>query len=106
MEDQSKPSILTPILLAVAGTAIVVSGVFVGLSRLTKPETVEAPTPTPAPVATPTPVRRQSAIAGQQAFREFKDAVATLSAAVAGFSPQDPSLTPPTLVLPLGFSPQ
>jgi hypothetical protein len=64
-----------------------------------------APTPTPTPPA-PTPTPALSAIAGLPAFIRLEEAVATLSAAIAAYTPQDETLTPPTLVLPLGFSPQ
>lgn len=92
------------IALAVIMTAVVVSGIFYGLSLYRPQQVAVTPTPTPTPMATPTPIRQPSTIAGQPAFLQFQSAVATLSAAIAGFSAQDPTLTPPTLVLPLGFS--
>lgn len=99
------PRITLPIIIAaVVATAIIVSGIFFGLSRM-KPQVAQTlPTPTTGPVATPTPVRQPSALATQSAFINFQGAIATLSAAIATYNVQDPSLTPPTLVLPLGFS--
>lgn len=97
------PKVSIPIIIAVVATAMIVSGVFFGLSRIKPKEVVVAPTPTPTPIATPTPIRQPSAFASQPDFLKFQTAVATLSAAIAGYSPNDPSLTPPTLVLPLGF---
>lgn len=94
-----------PIIVAVLGTALLVSGLFFGISFVTKPkETAVVPAATPTPNATPTPIRQPSAIAGQATFIDFQSAVSTLSAAIAGYNSQDPSLTPPTLVLPLGFT--
>lgn len=97
------PKISLPVIIAVVATAMIVSGVFFGLSRLKPKETVVAPTPTPTPIATPTPIRQPSALATLPEFLLFQSSVATLSAAIAGYNPQDPSLTPPTLILPLGF---
>lgn len=93
-----------PIIIAIAATIIVVAVVFFGILRVKPGETVVAPTPTSAPLSTPTPFRKQSAIASDSAFMEFQTNVATLSAAIAGYNPLDPMLTPPTLILPLGFS--
>jgi len=92
-----------PIIIAVIVTAVVISGLFYAISQKKQEEIVVAPTPTPVLMPTPTPVRQPSALAAAPEFIQFKAAVATLSAAIAGYSSQDPSLTPPTLVLPLGF---
>lgn len=97
------PKIPVTLIVAVLATALLVSGVFFGLSFLKPKEVAVVPTPTPTAAPTPTPIRQPSAIAALPEFMQFKASVATLSAAIAGYNPQDPSLTPPTLVLPLGF---
>ena len=97
------PNLAVPILIAVVATAIIVSGVAYGIYQSRPKQTAVVPTPTPTPMATPTPVQQPSLIASSSAFLQFQASVATLSAAIAGYNPQDTSLTPPTLVLPLGF---
>ena len=98
------PRITMPILIAIVVTVIMSVLVFLALSKMKPQQEQVVPTPTMAPIVTPTPVRQPSAIASQSAFIDFRTAIATLSAAVATYNVQDPSLTPPTLVLPLGFS--
>lgn len=96
---------LMPILIVIAVLIVVAAAVFYTMNLSTgRQQAAVAPTPTPTTIPTPTPVRVQSALAGNAQFQQFAASVATLSAAIAGYSPQDPSLTPPTLDLPLGFS--
>lgn len=68
-----------------------------------EPEQITAPTPTPSAIVTPTSAPL-SQIAQQNAFIDFSSAVATLSAAITAFTADDPTLAPPTLILPLGFA--
>lgn len=93
-----------PILIAVAVTAVLLTAVFYVMSQSKPQQTAVVQTPTPTPIATPTPIRQPSAIASDPQFIQFSAAVATLSAAISGYNQADPSLTPPTLDLPLGFS--
>lgn len=97
------PKVSKNIIIAVIATVLLVTGVVVGLSSMKPKETAALPTPTPTPIATPTPIRQPSKLAGTAEFQLFQSAVATLSAAIAGYNPLDSTLTPPTLVLPLGF---
>ncbi len=92
------------IIIGVAAVILIILGV-VGLTAFKPQNIVVAPTPTPSvPVATPTPARTLSPLATQSAFLLFEQSVASLSAGVAAYNVQDQSLTPPVLVLPLGFS--
>lgn len=99
------PNIVTPIVIAVVATLLLATGVFVGITKLQPTKTAAVATPTPAPpTPTPTPIREPSLIASSSAFLQFQANVATLSAVIAGYNPQDSALTPPSLVLPLGFT--
>ncbi len=96
--------ISTSLIIAIIAAVGLIGGGIVGLSALKSQNLTSAPTPTPqASSPTPTPVRTLSSIAALPAFAQFEAANATLSAAIASFTPQDETLTPPTLVLPLGF---
>jgi len=68
-----------------------------------QPSDPAAPTPTPTSTPSPTPIRELSGIAGDPAFAELEASVASLSASIRNFNAQDPSLSPPSLILPLGF---
>ncbi len=63
-----------------------------------KPITIVV-TPTPSP----TPIRNITNLSTSSAYTAFTDAVASLSSNIQEFEKEDPSLSPPTLVLPLGF---
>ncbi len=65
---------------------------------------VATPTPIPTLTPTPTPIRRHSQLATQSAFLSLDSNVASLSTAINDYSVQAPSLSPPVLTLPLGFS--
>lgn len=67
-------------------------------------QVVAIPTPIPTLTPTPTPIRRLSEVATQSAFLSLDSNVASLSTAISEYSVQDPSLSPPVLTLPLGFS--
>lgn len=67
---------------------------------------VAIPTPIPTVTPTPTPIRLPSLLATQSAFLSLDTHVASLSTAIRDYSVQDPSLSPPVLTLPLGFSSQ
>ena len=103
---QAPPRSPATIIAIVLGVLLVLS-IILGFSlyRQRTSTMVTAPTPTPEP-PTPTPTPALSAIATKPAFIQLEDAVATLSAAIAAYTPQDETLTPPTLILPLGFSQQ
>lgn len=68
-------------------------------------------TPRPAPIVddllsptpTPTPIRILSPIATESAFLRITQIQASLSAGLSQTNLDDPSLSPPTIELPLGF---
>ncbi|KKU82365.1 hypothetical protein A2973_01065 [Candidatus Gottesmanbacteria bacterium RIFCSPLOWO2_01_FULL_49_10] len=65
-------------------------------------KTIQTPVPTQTP--TPTPRRELSIIASQSAFQSLDTSSQALMGAIRGYIPEDPSLSPPVLDLPLGFS--
>ncbi len=92
--------ILSVVLLVAAGTAA-----FLFYSRKTpKPPDQFTVAPTPTPQATPTPLRTLSSIATQSAFLSVESETASLSGDLQLYQIQDPSLSPPVMDLPLGFS--
>ncbi len=56
-------------------------------------------TPTPSP----TPVRYQTSVSTSSAFVALEQSISSFSAKLNEFSKEDPSLSPPNLVLPLGL---
>ena len=93
------------LLLALIGAVILILGGIIGLVAIRPSRIVAVPTPTPSiPTATPTPVRTFSPVASQSAFMNLETATASLSAQINAYNIQDQSLTPPVLVLPLGFT--
>lgn len=56
------------------------------------------------PTPTPTPVRILSTIATQSAFINFENTIASLSSQLNNYVVDDPSLSPPVLDLPLGYT--
>lgn len=56
-----------------------------------------------APLPSPTPIRNFSAIATQSAFMSLEQNASSVSSAIANTNLDDPSLTPPSIDLPLGF---
>lgn len=89
----------------IAGVVILtgIIGLFV-IKNLYKPSptpiVVREETPTP----TPTPVRILSVIASQSAFMALEAAYSSFSSSLTATNLDDPSLTPPLLHLPLGFT--
>lgn len=67
-------------------------GVVFGLWRAPSKSSPVLPTPKPTTLPLPT-----------QTLTPLEASVATISAAITQFDPQDPTLAPPVLVLPLGF---
>ncbi len=66
----------------------------------TKPAPPEVAT---VPLPSPTPIRNISAIATQSAFISLEQHAASVSSAITNTNLDDPSLTPPSIDLPLGF---
>lgn len=92
--------ILSVVVLVVAGTAA-----FLFYARKAqKPLNQVMIAPTPMPIATPMPLRIPSAIATQSAFLSLEAQTASLSGDLQMYQVQDPSLSPPVMDLPLGFS--
>ncbi len=56
------------------------------------------------PLPSPTPIRILSAIATQSAFIALTQSAASVSAAIGNTNLDDPSLSPPVIDLPLGFT--
>ncbi len=85
---------------------VVVAGIFI-LIALTATTAIRGRQSQQSPAATlmptPTPIRNFSPLATQSAFLQLVAGAASLSASLNNYSPQDPSLSPPTLDLPLGF---
>jgi len=90
-------------LIAVILLIFTVYMVFGMIRASTNQEPAQTTAPTPTVMVTPT-AAPLSQITQQSAFTEFQSNVATLSAAIAAFTANDPTLAPPTLVLPLGFT--
>lgn len=89
--------------MAIVAAVFIFVGV-VGLILLQKQQTAGPVTePTPTPTVSTAQQKTLSPIATESAFMQFETAVATLSAAVAAYSPIDQTLVPPALVLPLGY---
>lgn len=85
---------------------VVVTGIFV-LVAVTATSAVKGRQSRESPAATlmptPSPMRNLSPLATQSAFLQLVAGAASLSASLNSYSPQDPSLSPPTLDLPLGL---
>lgn len=84
--------------------------VFIGIIGLIVIRNVYKPSPTSivvreeTPTPSPTPVRSLSAIATQSAFIALDEAYSSFSASLTATNLDDPSLSPPVLDLPLGFT--
>lgn len=79
-------------------------GVFITIQRINN----RAFEPTPitivvTPTPSPTPIRNVTNLSTSSAYMAFNDSVASLSTKIQEFEKDDPSLSPPSLVLPLGF---
>jgi hypothetical protein len=81
---------------------MIIGSILFATSR--KPPVTIAPTPTPTNTPEPTPVRILSPFATQSAFLQFETAVTSLPDTIQGAAIDDPSIVPPVLDLPLGFS--
>jgi hypothetical protein len=95
---------LLPLILAFFA---IVTGVllFFVLKQLQKKS--EAPPPVTiivTPTPSPTPIRFPTNISTSSAFLDFEGSVASYASNLNAFEKNDPSLSPPSLVLPLGFS--
>lgn len=64
------------------------------------------PAPTPTLIPTATPMRQSSKLSQTQGFIDLDRSVSTLSTTIQSFSVSEPMLQPPSLILPLGFSPK
>ncbi len=92
---------------------LVIAGLVIGIGLLVLLlfSLMRSKPPPPGPVApasptpSPTPIRILSVIATDSAFQALRASQASLSSELSLLSPDDPSLTPPVLVLPLGFKP-
>lgn len=103
---KAAPSIINRLLPFIIAITAIITGVIVYVAL--KGETPLSQTPdtitiivTPSP--TPTPIRNASAVSQTQDFVTFSENISSLSAKIKDFEREDPSLAPPSLVLPLGF---
>lgn len=97
-KNDTTMTILAAVIVIVIGILI---ALFFAMQKPSLRPTGVTITPTAAP--TPTPTRVLSPLATQSAFLAVEEAVSSLSATLQATQIQDPSLTPPTLTLPLGF---
>lgn len=95
--------VLNPVVIILTVIILLLVGLLVFTSGRRGSSTV-APMPTPTNTPVPTPVRALSSYATQSAFIAFQQSVGTLSTSVQNVVLNDQTITPPTLVLPLGFS--
>ena len=98
--NQSKILWLSAFIAIILG----ITGLVIYQVSLSPKPVQESVLPTPTSTPTPTPTRLLSIIATQSAFTALDARVASLSASLRTESLEDPSLSPPVLDLPLGFS--
>lgn len=91
-------------LLFVLGAILTGILVFIILQGMTKRPAPEQITVIVTPTPSPTPIRTPSSVATTSAFIAFVDHVSSLSSQIEEFEKDDPALSPPSFVLPLGFS--
>ena len=89
----------------IAGVVILIGiiGLFV-IRSLYRPSPIPIVVREETPTPSPTPVRILSAIASQSAFIALVEAYSSFSSSLTATNLDDPSLTPPLLDLPLGFT--
>jgi len=96
-----------PVIGVVTGIVIVLAVIIGGVIAQNPKIITGNPAPNPtlvAPPPSPTPERQLSFIASQSAFIQIETNVASLSGSIQNIIVSDPSLSPPVLDLPLGFS--
>lgn len=89
----------------IAGVVVVIGiiGLF-AVRNFYKPPTIPIVVREETPTPSPTPVRSLSQIATQSAFIALEEAYSSFSTSLTTTNLDDPSLSPPTLDLPLGFT--
>lgn len=78
--------------------------VYMAMQKVIDPNTpnpIQNPDLSPTP--SPTPIRHQTLVATSSGFLTMEEDISSLSAELQEFSKDDPALSPPNLVLPLGF---
>jgi hypothetical protein len=91
----------------ILGIFAIITGIilFILLQQIQKkPEQPPPVTIIVTPTASPTPVRFATNISTSSAFTDLESSVASYAAKLSSFEQSDPSLSPPSIVLPLGFS--
>jgi hypothetical protein len=97
------PNIPPLVYIGVVLFAIVFGSLIFASQR--KPNVTVAPTPTPgAATPTPTSTRALTTFATQSAFMQYETTINGLPGIIQGAALQDPTIVPPVLDLPLGFS--
>ncbi|MBI5621201.1 hypothetical protein HY949_05450 [Candidatus Gottesmanbacteria bacterium] len=110
------PAPITPIHhsdLASHARTLIIAGLVIGAGILSlflftvmsKKSTIPTVVVSLSPTPTPTPVRILSSVATDSAFIMLKVSHASLSAGLSVLNPDDPNLSPPALVIPLGLRP-
>lgn len=99
-QEKHRPVIIWIIAGIVITLGIMILSLFRSPITQTKPPLAEV---TDTPFPTPTPIRNISAIATQSAFISLEQSASSLSSGIANTNLDDPSLSPPTIDLPLGF---
>jgi hypothetical protein len=93
------PILIIALLAILTGTAL-----FFVLHNINNQEEPPEPiTVVVTPTPTPTPIRNATVVSTSPQFTEFVHAISTLSTTINEFERDDPSLSPPSLILPLGF---
>lgn len=98
MDDQNNRIWLVGIGVAIAGILLLLL-----VRSLWPARAPELPIIAPSATPSPTPIREQSIVATQSAFISLEVQLASVSAAIRATNLDDPSLSPPSIDLPLGF---
>lgn len=92
--------LLIVVILAVCG--MIIGAIAAQIGKSAGQQTI-TPIPTFTPGPSPTPIRPETEIATTSAFLDLNQRVSDLKAKINEYNPNDQSLTPPVLDLPLGF---
>lgn len=106
-QDQptTPPSPRIPMIWLVGAGVAIVGILFLLLVRSIWPARApEVPIIAPSATPSPTPIRELSLVATQSAFISLQLRLASVSAAISATNLDDPSLSPPSIDLPLGFA--
>lgn len=100
---QKKFSTIKVITGIIVVITLAIGGIFMQRARVSPPKPPVSPSPQVV-LATPTPERQLSLVASQSAFIQLQLNVSSLTSNIQNVIVSDPSLAPPVLDLPLGFT--